>query len=194
MPDPPESEPKPVQAVFQQQPLPEPAAAMLRQAGKMDKRQEALLLALKPFLQQGAAGKDRPGAACGAAGESCESGSEKPGQRSRSKGDAMMYNRYIPDAAGVYHPTRVGAEPQAAAPAPPPEPVCVPPAPPPPAPPCTAEHGGFLSRLLPRSIDTGDLLMLLILLLLVVDGEEEDQLSVILTAAAFCCRKVFLRK
>lgn len=89
----------------------------------------------------------------------------------------MMYNRYIPDAAGVYHPTRVGAEPQAAAPAPP--------APPPPAPPCTAEHGGFLSRLLPRSIDTGDLLMLLILLLLVVDGEEEDQLSVILTAAAF---------
>lgn len=97
----------------------------------------------------------------------------------------MMYNRYRPDAAGVYHPTRVGAEPQAAAPAPPPEPVCVPPAPPPPAPPCTAEHGGFLSRLLPRSIDTGDLLMLLILLLLVVDGEEEDQLSVILTAAAF---------
>ena len=86
----------------------------------------------------------------------------------------MMYNRYIPDAAGVYHPTRVGAEP-----------LCVPPAPPPPAPPCTAEHGGFLSRLLPRSIDTGDLLMLLILLLLVVDGEEEDQLSVILTAAAF---------
>ena len=78
----------------------------------------------------------------------------------------MMYNRYIPDAAGVYHPTRVGAEPQTAAPAPPPEPVCTPPAPPPPPPPppCTAEHGGFLSRLLPRSIDTGDLLMLLILL------------------------------
>ena len=49
---PPESEPKPVQAVFQQQPLPEPAAAMLRQAGKMDKRQEALLLALKPFLRK----------------------------------------------------------------------------------------------------------------------------------------------
>lgn len=49
---PPESEPKPVQAVFQQQPLPEPAAAMLRQAGKMDRRQEALLLALKPFLRK----------------------------------------------------------------------------------------------------------------------------------------------
>ena len=45
-------EPEPVRAVFQQQPLPEPVAAMLRQAGKMDKRQEALLLALKPFLRK----------------------------------------------------------------------------------------------------------------------------------------------
>ena len=41
-------EPPPAQAAFQQQPLPEPAAAMLRQAGK----QEALLLALKPFLRK----------------------------------------------------------------------------------------------------------------------------------------------
>ena len=32
--------------------LPEPAAAMLRQAGKADKKQEALLLALKPFLRK----------------------------------------------------------------------------------------------------------------------------------------------
>jgi len=45
-------EPEQAQAVFQQQLLPEPAAAMLRQAGKMDKRQEALLLALKPFLRK----------------------------------------------------------------------------------------------------------------------------------------------
>lgn len=57
-PTPKEPQPKPVpepeqaQAVFQQQPLPEPAAAMLRQAGKVDKRQEALLLALKPFLRR----------------------------------------------------------------------------------------------------------------------------------------------
>ena len=48
----PESEPKPAQAAFQQQALPEPAAAMLRQAGKADKKQEALLLALKPFLRK----------------------------------------------------------------------------------------------------------------------------------------------
>ena len=100
----------------------------------------------------------------------------------------MMYNRYIPDAAGVYHPTHVAAEPQTAAPAPQEAPVCPPilSAPPAPAPlPHTAERGGWLARLLPRSIDTGDLLMLLILLLLVIDGEEDDQLSVILTAAAF---------
>ena len=45
-------EPPPAPAPFQQQPPPEPAAAMLRQAGKMDKRQEALLLALKPFLRK----------------------------------------------------------------------------------------------------------------------------------------------
>lgn len=55
-PTPPEPEPvpelPPAQAVFQQQPLPEPAAAMLRQAGKVDKKQEALLLALKPFLRK----------------------------------------------------------------------------------------------------------------------------------------------
>ena len=48
----PAPEPEPAQAVFQQQPLPEPAAAMLRQAGKTDKKQEALLLALKPFLRK----------------------------------------------------------------------------------------------------------------------------------------------
>lgn len=46
----PAPEPEPAQAVFQQ--LPEPAAAMLRQAGKTDKKQEALLLALKPFLRK----------------------------------------------------------------------------------------------------------------------------------------------
>ncbi len=47
----PAPEPEPAQAVFQQQ-LPEPAAAMLRQAEKTDKKQEALLLALKPFLRK----------------------------------------------------------------------------------------------------------------------------------------------
>jgi len=40
--------------VFTAQPPspPEPAAALLRQAGRMDKRQENLLLAIKPFLRR----------------------------------------------------------------------------------------------------------------------------------------------
>ena len=91
----------------------------------------------------------------------------------------MMYNRYVPDAAGVYRPTRVED-----VPLPPPVQPPEPPAPCPPLP-VRQDAGGLLSRLLPRSIDTGDLLMLLILLLLAVDGEEEDSLSVLLTAAAF---------
>ena len=97
----------------------------------------------------------------------------------------MMYNRYVPDAAGVYRPTRVEDVPP---PPPAPPPVSeAPPEPPAPCPPLPVRQdaGGLLSRLLPRSIDTGDLLMLLILLLLAVDGEEEDSLSVLLTAAAF---------
>lgn len=45
---------KPSAPVFTAQPPspPEPAAALLRQAGRMDKRQENLLLAIKPFLRK----------------------------------------------------------------------------------------------------------------------------------------------
>ena len=93
----------------------------------------------------------------------------------------MMYNRYVPDAAGVYRPTRVEDVP----PPPPVQPPAPPPVPEAPPLPVRQDAGGLLSRLLPRSIDTGDPLMLLILLLLAVDGEEEDSLSVLLTAAAF---------
>ena len=49
-PPPPAQPPKP--PVQETVSLPEPAAAMLRQAGKADKKQEALLLALKPFLRK----------------------------------------------------------------------------------------------------------------------------------------------
>ena len=102
----------------------------------------------------------------------------------------MMYNRYVPDAAGVYRQTTVETVPDVPdAPQPPlPPPACPVPPPPPPAP--AAEPGrrslsGLLERFLPRGMDTGDLLVLLILILLAVDGEEEDSLSVILTIAAF---------
>lgn len=102
----------------------------------------------------------------------------------------MMYNRYVPDAAGVYRQTTVETVPDVPdTPQPPlPPPAC--PAPPPPPPVPAAEPGrrslsGLLERFLPRGMDTGDLLVLLILILLAVDGEEEDSLSVILTIAAF---------
>ena len=92
-----------------------------------------------------------------------------------------MYNRYIPDANGVYHQTLIDA----------PKPAGPPPSPPP-APPCAdapapAAQGkeNWLQRLLPRQIDTGDLLVLLILLLLLVDCDEQDSTGLILTAAAF---------
>ena len=51
----PESAPAPTPPEPEPVPEPPPAQAafqMLRQAGKMDKRQEALLLALKPFLRK----------------------------------------------------------------------------------------------------------------------------------------------
>ena len=102
----------------------------------------------------------------------------------------MMYNRYVPDAAGVYRQTTVETVPDI--PGTPPQPPVQPAAPPlpPPPPALAAEPGrrslsGLLGRFLPRGMDTGDLLVLLILILLAVDGEEEDSLSVILTIAAF---------
>ena len=102
----------------------------------------------------------------------------------------MMYNRYVPDAAGVYRQTTVETVPDI--PDTPPQPPVQPAAPPlpPPPPALAAEPGrrslsGLLKRFLPRGMDTGDLLVLLILILLAVDGEEEDSLSVILKIAAF---------
>ena len=52
MPEAPAAQPQ--TPVFSAQPPspPEPAAALLRQAGRMDKRQENLLLAIKPFLRK----------------------------------------------------------------------------------------------------------------------------------------------
>ena len=102
----------------------------------------------------------------------------------------MMYNRYVPDAAGVYRQTTVETVPDIPdTPLQPPVQPAAPPLPPPP-PALVAEPGrrslsGLLERFLPRGMDTGDLLVLLILILLAVDGEEEDSLSVILTIAAF---------
>lgn len=95
----------------------------------------------------------------------------------------MMYNRYVPDASGVYHSSTVAPPPQPPAP----QASAQQPLPPPPPVPEPPVHGrsGLLSGLLPRSIDTGDLLVLLILLLLVLDGEQEDDLTALLAIAIY---------
>ena len=97
------------------------------------------------------------------------------------RGD-FVYNRYIPQPDGSYlrmdvqPPQETSAQPMQS------EPSCAPPLPA--APPCNA-GGGFLSRLLPRGTDTGDLLVIAILLLLLVDSDADDPLPVLLTLAAF---------
>ena len=106
---------------------------------------------------------------------------------------SFVYHRYIPNPDGTYQRQIVDDQPAPPRPEPrPPEPPVPPPTPDvSPAPePCGAcraqpQDAHFLSRLLPKGFDTGDLLILLILLLLLIDGDEDDTLSVLLTFAAF---------
>ncbi len=106
-----------------------------------------------------------------------------------------MYNRYTPRQDGGFHRDRVPepSEPSS------PRQNTAPPHGVPPTDHHTAQHSsrndhgvqfppssasGFLSRLLPKNMDTGDLLMLLILLLLLTDGSE-DAPDPLLTIALF---------
>lgn len=112
-----------------------------------------------------------------------------------------MYNRYVPQADGTYHRSRLPdnvPRPPVPAPPPPPEPVqppCSPPEPPrrpAPRPRPRPQHRepegngsvmGFLKQLLPKDFDTADLLVVLLLLLM---GEgQEDQNTALLTLALY---------
>ncbi len=109
-----------------------------------------------------------------------------------------MYNRYIPQPDGSHRRNRV-AEPQRQAPpkkqpvySPPPvkEP-CNEPEPPkpvceqrPPTPPKKDGITGFFRQLLPKDIETADLLILLLLLLMAGDCEE-DRNNALLTMALY---------
>ena len=110
-----------------------------------------------------------------------------------------MYNRYIPQSDGSYSRNRVqDAVPQERPPQTPPQnpcpqtcEVCDPPpppcaAPPPKVPPCRQNTGAgdFLRRLLPKDLDTGDLLVILLLLLMAGDSAE-DQNTALLTLALY---------
>lgn len=85
-----------------------------------------------------------------------------------------MYNRYIPKADGTYQKNRIDTPP----PPRPPQPDCPPPPPEaphrPPEPPYRHPNGAgdFLRRLLPKNLDTGDLLIIVLLLLMAGDCED----------------------
>ena len=103
-----------------------------------------------------------------------------------------MYNHYIPQSDGSY---RRSAQPEPRRPSPPPKPKpeppveCPPepprPVPPPPPPPCPPQTGilDFLKGLLPRSIDTADLMI--VFLLLLMNKDDEGGLSPVLTLALY---------
>lgn len=117
-----------------------------------------------------------------------------------------MYNRYIPQSDGTYQRRRMQESvpkpnPPAGPPVTPQEPPelpgCTPPPPPPrrPAPPprprprpCREPENssitGFLKQLLPKDLDTGDLLVILLLLLMSGDCAE-DQNTALLTLALY---------
>ena len=105
-----------------------------------------------------------------------------------------LYNRYIPQPDGSYHKNRT-PEPmpptkppnQGSLPKPEP-PVCTaaPPCPEPPArhPPRPEPAPGFLRQLLPKNLDTGDLVIILLLLLMAGD-REDAKANALLTLALY---------
>ena len=106
-----------------------------------------------------------------------------------------MYNRYIPQPDGTYRKNRIDdpvppppqhhAQPQEQSCPPPPPPPCED-APKQKPPPCRQglDAGDFLRRLLPKNIDTGDLLVIVLLLLMAGDNTE-DKNSALLTLALY---------
>ena len=112
-----------------------------------------------------------------------------------------MYNRYVPQPDGSYRRNRMQdpcpppkppapppPKPAPCAPTPPPCPPPKNPTPPRPQPPRQMPRqeslGSFFKQLLPREIDTADLLIILLLLLMAGDCEE-DRSNALLTLALY---------
>ena len=94
-----------------------------------------------------------------------------------------MYNRYVPRADGSYHRNRVTeiqSPPQQKPP--PPQPATCEPPPPPPQP--QPKISSFLRQLLPKQLETADLVILLLLLLMAGDNEDEKS-NALLTMALY---------
>lgn len=111
-----------------------------------------------------------------------------------------MYNRYIPQPDGSYRKNRIPDPPshthhhrQHDKPTDPPEQTVSMPKEPSPPPPIaknypTQRHsdaGDFLRRLLPKDIDTGDLLIIILLLLMAGDCKEEKNTALLTLALYF---------
>ena len=100
-----------------------------------------------------------------------------------------MYNHYIPQSDGSYRRSQQQETRRPAPPKPRPEPPreCPPeppqPTPPPPCPPQQTGILDFLKGLLPRSIDTADLMI--VFLLLLMNRDDEGGLSPVLTLALY---------
>ena len=93
-----------------------------------------------------------------------------------------MYNRYVPQADGSFRRNRIG-QPEAPAPSPQPPSVIPEPARPAASPP-SISAGSFLRQLIPKGLDTGDLLIIVLLLLMAGDCEDEKN-SALLTLALY---------
>ena len=91
-----------------------------------------------------------------------------------------MYNRYIQQQDGSYRKNRIPEQQK------PPEPECpIPDTPAPCPPPCRHQSAeGFLRTLLPKGLDTGDLLIIVLLLLMAGDCDEETN-TALLTLALY---------
>lgn len=93
-----------------------------------------------------------------------------------------LYNRYIPQPDGSYRRNRMpSAEPHRRPPEPQPEPDFEPKNQPVNHP---VSAGSFLKQLIPKGLDTGDLLIIVLLLLMAGDCEEEKN-SALLTLALY---------
>lgn len=101
-----------------------------------------------------------------------------------------MYNRYIPQPDGTYRRNSVqdrNPPPRPEPPPPPPQCDDTPDCEIPPAPHGPSQHMGamdFLRKLLPRNLDTGDLLVIILLLLMASD-QKENSTSALLTLALY---------
>ena len=90
-----------------------------------------------------------------------------------------MYNRYIQQQDGSYRKNRM----QEQSPKPPEPSIPDPPCPPPVSRECRSAES-FLRQLLPRNLDTGDLLIILLLILMAGDCAEEKN-TALLTLALY---------